>query len=58
MFIFEIIDGRYNKVKPTILISNLDVAGIKDLIGERCINRLKEDDCKVIAFDFESQRGK
>lgn len=58
MFIFEIIDGRYNKMKPTILISNLAVDGIKELIGERCIDRLREDGGKVIAFDYESQRGK
>ena len=58
MFIFEIIDGRYNKMKPTILISNLAVNGIKELIGERCIDRLREDGGKVIAFDYESQRGK
>lgn len=58
MFIFEIIDGRYNKMKPTILISNLDVEGIKSLIGERCIDRLREDGGKVIAFDYESQRGR
>lgn len=58
MFIFEIIDGRYNKMKPTILISNLAVDGIKELIGDRCIDRLREDGGKVIAFDYESQRGK
>lgn len=57
LFLFEIIDGRYNKMKPTILISNLAVAGIRDLIGERCLNRLKEDGGSVVAFDFESQRG-
>lgn len=57
MFIFEIIDGRYNKMKPTILISNLAVDGIKELIGERCIDRLREDGGKVIAFDYASQRG-
>ena len=57
MFIFEIIDGRYNKMKPTILISNLSMPGIKELIGERCIDRLREDGGKVIAFDSASQRG-
>lgn len=57
MFIFDIIDGRYNKMKPTILISNLTMQGIKECIGERCVDRLREDGGKVIAFDFESQRG-
>lgn len=58
MFIFDIIDGRYNKMKPTILISNLTMQGIKECIGDRCVDRLREDGGKVIAFDFESQRGK
>ena len=58
MFIFDIIDGRYNKMKPTILISNLTMEGIKECIGERCIDRLREDGGKVIAFDFDSLRGR
>jgi DNA replication protein DnaC len=58
MFIFDIIDGRYNKMKPTILISNLTMQGIKECIGDRCVDRLRGDGGKVIAFDFESQRGK
>ena len=58
MFIFEVLDGRYNKMKPTILISNLPISGIKECIGDRCIDRLREDGGKVIVFDFESQRGK
>lgn len=58
MFIFDIIDGRYNKMKPTILISNLTMEGIKECIGDRCVDRLREDGGKVIAFDFDSQRGR
>ncbi len=56
MFIFDIIDGRYNAMKPTVIISNLDVNGIKEVIGERAIDRLREDGGKLIAFDWESQR--
>jgi DNA replication protein DnaC len=58
MFIFDIIDGRYNKMKPTILVSNLTLEGIKECIGDRCVDRLREDGGKVIAFDFDSQRGR
>lgn len=58
MFIFDIIDGRYENMKPTMLISNLDLAGIKDLVGERVIDRLREDGGKVLAMDWESHRGK
>lgn len=58
LFIFDLIDGRYQHMRPTIIISNLDIAGIKACIGERCYDRLKEDGGKLIGLDFESQRGK
>lgn len=56
LFIFDIIDGRYQEMKPTILISNLDINGIKDAIGERCVDRLREGGGSMIAFDWESSR--
>jgi len=56
LFIFDIIDGRYQDMKPTILISNLDISGIKDAIGERCVDRLREGGGSMIAFDWESSR--
>ncbi len=56
LFIFDIIDGRYQNMKPTILISNLDINGIKDAIGDRCVDRLREGGGMMIAFDWESSR--
>lgn len=56
LFIFDIIDGRYQEMKPTILISNLDIDGVKKVIGERCVDRLREGGGKMIAFDWDSKR--
>jgi len=56
LFIFEVIDGRYQDMKPTILISNLDVDGVGEVIGQRCIDRLREGGGSMIAFDWDSQR--
>lgn len=56
MFVFDIINGRYEECLPTAIISNLDINGVKEIIGERCIDRLREDGGKVVAFDWESQR--
>jgi len=56
LFIFEIIDGRYEDMKQTILISNLDIDGIKEVIGERCVDRLREGGGSMIAFDWKSSR--
>ncbi|QDP67516.1 MAG: hypothetical protein Unbinned5350contig1004_23 [Prokaryotic dsDNA virus sp.] len=56
LFIFDIIDGRYQNMKQTVLISNLDIDGIKDVIGERCVDRLREGGGSMIAFDWKSSR--
>lgn len=58
LLISEIIDNRYQELLPTVLISNLDPNGIKNVIGERCYDRLREDGGKVVAFDWDSHRGK
>lgn len=57
LFIFDIIDGRYQDMKPTILISNLDIQGVKESIGERCVDRLREGGGMMIAFDWKSSRN-
>jgi len=57
LFIFEIIDGRYQNMKPTIIISNLDINGVKDAIGERCVDRLREGGGSMIAFNWNSSRA-
>lgn len=56
LFIFDIIDGRYQDMKQTVLISNLDITGIKEVIGERCVDRLREGGGSMIAFDWKSSR--
>lgn len=58
MFIFDIINGRYENMLPTVIISNLDINGVKELIGERCVDRLREDGGQVVAFNWDSNRGK
>jgi len=57
LIVSEIIDNRYQDMLPTVLISNLDIQGIKSCIGERCYDRLKEDGGTVVAFDWDSHRG-
>lgn len=58
LLLSEVIDNRYQDVLPTVLISNLDTDGIKGCIGDRSYDRLRQDGGKVIAFDWESERGK
>lgn len=56
-FITEIINDRYNQKKATILSGNLTIEEIKGLIGDRVIDRFR-DDGKVLVFDWNSYRGK
>lgn len=56
LFIFDVLDGRYQNMLPTILISNLDITGVKQAIGERVVDRLREDGAKVLAFRGSSNR--
>ena len=54
--LFEVINERYQNLKPTILISNLTVAELDTYLGQRAMDRYRE--CgSVIAFDWASHRG-
>ena len=57
LFMFEIIDGRYQDMKQTILISNLDVKGVGEVIGERCLDRLRDCGGSMVAFNWGSNRA-
>lgn len=56
LILFEIINGRYENVRPTVLISNLDRVGLETYIGERAMDRLREGGGRMIVFDWESYR--
>jgi DNA replication protein DnaC len=57
MLMFEIINERYQWRMSTILISNLYVKEISDFLGDRVVDRFRENGA-VVAFDWESHRGK
>ena len=55
MILFEIINGRYEQLKPTIVISNLADA-LTDYLGERVVDRLREGGGRMLIFDWPSYR--
>lgn len=55
--LFDIIDKRYRDLMPTILLTNLNKAGMKSFLGDRSFDRLREGGIWV-TFDWESQRAK
>lgn len=56
--LFAIINGRYEELCPTIIVSNLEAEQLPPAIGERCMDRLREGGGVAVKFDWESQRGK
>lgn len=57
MILFEIVNSRYEKMLPTILISNLAIPAMTDCVGERVIDRMKENGGKSLVFNWKSKRG-
>lgn len=53
----EALDLRYQDMKPTLVISNCDKAGMVRFLGERAVDRLRENGGQVLVFDWESWRG-
>jgi len=56
MLIYQIINGRYENILPTIMISNLSEDELIGYIGERSIDRMREGGGVVVPFDWTSYR--
>lgn len=55
---FDVLNERYEKRHPTLLLSNLTAKEVKAFLGERVYDRLREDGGECVAFDWASYRGK
>jgi DNA replication protein DnaC len=55
--LFDIIDKRYRDLMPTILLTNLNAKGMKEFLGDRSYDRLREGGIWTTS-DWESQRKK
>lgn len=55
--LFTIINGRYERKLPTVIVSNLAPKELHTAIGDRCVDRLREGGGIVVGFDWESKRG-
>ena len=53
---FRIMDSRYGHRKPVIILTNLDADGLKEFLGERIYDRLREC-CKWVSINSKSQRA-
>lgn len=56
--LFDILNERYERNKPTLFLSNLSVEEVKGYLGERIFDRIREGGGEAIVFNWESYRGK
>lgn len=62
MILFDVLNARYLDMKPTIIISNYPIddegPSVKKLLGDRVIDRFRENGGVAIQFDWPSFRSK
>lgn len=56
LILFDIINTRYENMKPTLLLSNLPVEALTHYLGERVLDRMHEGGGCTLAFTWESYR--
>lgn len=54
--LFQIIDGRYEQKRPTLLISNLNIKDLTDYVGDRVMDRIFERHGSLFQFTWNSYR--
>ena len=55
--LFDILDRRYSEMRPTILISNLHGEALKEVLGDRVYDRMRETQ-RMVIFTGDSYRAK
>ncbi|HEO8934552.1 TPA: ATP-binding protein [Serratia marcescens] len=58
LIMFEIINTRYERMRPTILISNQSKEELSAFIGERVIDRMNDGGGCTLAFTWDSYRSR
>ena len=57
LLLFDVLNERYERRKPTLMLSNLTAQEVAAYLGERVMDRLREDGGEVVVFDWASHRG-
>lgn len=57
LYISEIINDRYEAMRPTLLLGNIKLSELTEQLGDRPIDRFREGG-KIVQFDWESHRSK
>lgn len=52
----HVLDQRYLAMRPTVVVGNVDLAGLTAYLGERAVSRLHEAGGLVVPFDWDDHR--
>ncbi|WP_236234680.1 ATP-binding protein [Pseudomonas tohonis] len=53
----EVIDRRYQQMRPTIVISNVTVKELPLFMGDRALDRIRQGSSRLVRFTWGSARG-
>ncbi|WP_296271747.1 ATP-binding protein [Pseudomonas sp. UBA6323] len=53
----DVIDRRYQQLRPTILVSNRRAMELVQFIGDRAVDRMRQGGGSVVGFHWQSARG-
>lgn len=56
LILFRILNSRYEDLKPTMIISNLNESGLTKFLSEPIVDRMYEGGGGMVAFDWDSHR--
>ena len=56
--LFDVINARYENMRPTIILSNLTIDECKLYLGERVFDRMREGGGKAFLLDWPSYRSR
>lgn len=56
ILLFDVLNERYEQRKSTIILSNLSLEEVREYLGERVFDRLREDGGQVMVFKWDSHR--
>lgn len=56
--LFEVLNSRYECRRPSLILSNLSQVEVQGYLGERVVDRIREDGGRVLTFDWASHRRK
>ncbi|HBO2594067.1 TPA: ATP-binding protein [Pseudomonas aeruginosa] len=56
--LFDVMNARYSACKPSIVLSNLTLEEIEVFLGQRVMDRLRENGGRAVSFNWESERAK